>query len=276
MLPILRRSPLRRQLRRPPSEHHQYGGRPPFPGHRPYAPLHNGTYPGHQTYVRSRKRTCPPVARMTTRQQFDIIKACADPNLFGLWFKDRDTWQAWFAFLAALFALEMTPEQLELFRRHTGRQDPPASPRQRSLAHCRPSRRQIFHDGFDCCILSQDSAITANLQQGERSTVAVIAADPEAGQSDYALCRALLTQIPMLARTVERETAEAIDLRDRVTIEVTTASHDHREDTHMRLSSQTKLPSGGRTRILQIQILQYLTLCVRDGDDPRITAYIMR
>ena len=37
-----------------------------------------------------------------------ILKAVRDPNLFAPWFKDRVTWTAWFAFLAALFALPMT------------------------------------------------------------------------------------------------------------------------------------------------------------------------
>ncbi len=37
---------------------------------------------------------------------FDIIKACSDPNLFGLWFRDKSTWKMWLVFLAALFALE--------------------------------------------------------------------------------------------------------------------------------------------------------------------------
>ena len=46
---------------------------------------------------------------MTTKRDFDIIKAINDPNIFGLWFRDKDTWQSWFAFLQALFALPMDP-----------------------------------------------------------------------------------------------------------------------------------------------------------------------
>ena len=62
------------------------------------------------------------------------------------------------------------------------------------------------------------------LQQGERATIAVIAADRKQARTILRYARALLTQIPMLAKTVQRETAEAFDLRNRVTIEVTTAS----------------------------------------------------
>jgi hypothetical protein len=45
--------------------------------------------------------------------------------LFARWFKDHDTWQAWFAFLSALFALPMPPEQRAVFERCTGRATPP-------------------------------------------------------------------------------------------------------------------------------------------------------
>ena len=47
----------------------------------------------------------------------DVIRQPA----FGQWFKDRTTWEAWFAFLAALFGLPMTPEQLAIYQRCTGR-----------------------------------------------------------------------------------------------------------------------------------------------------------
>src|SRR4029077_7710599 len=57
-----------------------------------------------------------------------ILKAMGDRNLFGPWFKDKITWQAWTAFLAALFALPMTEEQLALFKVCTGRDPAPVTP----------------------------------------------------------------------------------------------------------------------------------------------------
>ena len=36
-----------------------------------------------------------------------ILDARGDPNLFAPWFRDAETWSAWRAFLAALFALPM-------------------------------------------------------------------------------------------------------------------------------------------------------------------------
>ena len=39
-----------------------------------------------------------------------ILDTLTDPRLFARWFRDPNTWAAWLAFLAALFALPMTPE----------------------------------------------------------------------------------------------------------------------------------------------------------------------
>ena len=57
-----------------------------------------------------------------------IIDLCDDPNVFGLWFKDRATWQAWFAFLAVLFGLPLTAEQFAIYTACTGRTAAPTGP----------------------------------------------------------------------------------------------------------------------------------------------------
>ena len=57
-----------------------------------------------------------------------ILDALRDPQLFRPWFRDLETWRAWQAVLAAIFALPMEPADLELFRRHTGRSEPPSAP----------------------------------------------------------------------------------------------------------------------------------------------------
>jgi hypothetical protein len=46
------------------------------------------------------------------------------------------TWDAWRTFLAALFALPLTPEQLEVYQRHTGRSAPPTEPAQEAWLVC--------------------------------------------------------------------------------------------------------------------------------------------
>src|ERR1043166_4001611 len=53
-----------------------------------------------------------------------ILDAVADENLFARWFRDPGTWAAWFAFLASLFALPMSREQIAIYQRCTGRHNP--------------------------------------------------------------------------------------------------------------------------------------------------------
>ena len=54
-----------------------------------------------------------------------ILDALDDEHLFQPFFAEDSGWAAWRVFLAALFGLPLTDEQLELYRRHTGREAPP-------------------------------------------------------------------------------------------------------------------------------------------------------
>ena len=65
----------------------------------------------------------------------NITQALDDANVFGGQFRGG-TWDAWRTFLAALFALPLTPEQLEVYQRHTGRSVPPIEPAQEAWLVC--------------------------------------------------------------------------------------------------------------------------------------------
>jgi hypothetical protein len=56
-----------------------------------------------------------------------IIQCLDDPRLFAPHFKGG-SWGPWKAWLAALFALPMSDDQLALYRAHTGRTDAPTTP----------------------------------------------------------------------------------------------------------------------------------------------------
>ena len=57
----------------------------------------------------------------------NILRALDDPKVFPPFFRGS-SWQAWRVFLAALFGLPLTPEQLALYTRYTGRTITPTSP----------------------------------------------------------------------------------------------------------------------------------------------------
>src|SRR5262245_63630346 len=84
------------------------------------------------------RRRLPPHTPIT------ILEAIADSHLFAPHFKDRQTWTAWFAFLAALFALPLTPEQLAIYQRHTGRTLPPSQPLHEAWLLCGRRAGQSF------------------------------------------------------------------------------------------------------------------------------------
>jgi hypothetical protein len=61
-------------------------------------------------------------------QPISILDASANGSIFSGWFRNRASWAPWFAFLAVLFGLPLTAEQLTLYQACTGRTAPPVGP----------------------------------------------------------------------------------------------------------------------------------------------------
>lgn len=154
----------------------------------------------------------------------NILQACRSPKVFGPWFKDPSTWQAWFAFLAALFGLPMTDDQLATYRKHTGRLSPPEGVQREAWLICGRRAGKSFIMALVAVFLATFRNYREYLQPGERATVAVIAADRKQARIVLRYIRAMLTGIPTFKAMLERETAEGFDLVGQVTIEVATAS----------------------------------------------------
>lgn len=154
-----------------------------------------------------------------------ILEACDSPALFGRWFKTAATWRAWFIFLRALFGLPIAEDDRELWERCTARRWLPDS--------------GGFHEAWLICgrragkslILALVAVFLATFRDwapyfspGERGTVMVIAADRRQARVIFRYALALLRKVPALAALIERETADAIDLSNGVTIEILTAN----------------------------------------------------
>ena len=156
--------------------------------------------------------------------KFDILTAIEDENLFGSWFAGQDSWAAWKAFLAALFALPMTAEQLKTYRLCTGRKSPPKKVASEAWLCIGRRGGKSFMLAVIACYLACFKDFRHKLAPGERGTVMIIASDRKQARVIMRYVTALLTEIPMLNSMVERQTAESIDLTTRVTLEVHTAS----------------------------------------------------
>jgi hypothetical protein len=162
---------------------------------------------------------------MSNRRKFTLLDAVDDPQLFKPWFRDRTTWASWFTFLRALFGLPLTSSEVALYQECTGRSEPPTQPASESWLICGRRSGKSFMLALCATYLACFHSYRQYLAPGERGTVMVIAADRRQSRVVLRFIRALLMQVPMLRKLVERETAESFDLNTSVTIEVATASY---------------------------------------------------
>jgi len=159
-----------------------------------------------------------------TKPTVTILDACGDPALFARWFRNTETWRAWFAFLRVLFGLSMSSDDLELFRRCTARETPPAGGARECWLVCGRRAGKSFMLALVAVFLACFWDWSQYLSPGERGTVMVIAADKKQARVIYRYAVALLREVPMLKALISRDTAEAIDLTNGITIELLTAS----------------------------------------------------
>jgi hypothetical protein len=154
----------------------------------------------------------------------DIIATTRNAALFKPWFKDPRTWAAWFAFLKALFGLEMTAEDLAVFRACTGRDSPPSDAVTEAWLVCGRRAGKSLTLALVTVYLAMSRDWTAYLQPGERGTVMIIAADRRQARTIFRYIASMLKDVEVLARMVERETADTLELTNQVSIEIQTAS----------------------------------------------------
>ena len=153
-----------------------------------------------------------------------ILEVMRDPGLFGAWFTPATLWRAWQAFLAALFGLPMDEPLLERYRQHTGRQTPPTTPATEGwlIVGRRGGKSRIA--ALVAVFVAAFRDYRPILAPGERGVVMVIAADRSQARVVLRYITGLLDGVPMLRALVERRTAEALHLSNRISIEVHTAS----------------------------------------------------
>src|SRR5262245_29053388 len=161
---------------------------------------------------------------MRRRLTMTLLEAMADKNLFAPWFKDPTNWAAWRAFIAALFALPMTPEQQLIYQQCTGRNAPPSAPAPEAWLICGRRAGKSFILALCAVFLACFFDYRRALSPGERGTVLIIATNSRQARVIFRYVSALLTHIPMLAQMIERETTDSFDLNNATTIEVHIAS----------------------------------------------------
>jgi hypothetical protein len=149
----------------------------------------------------------------------NILDAIADPKVFGQHFKGN-SWDAWKVFLCALFALPMSAEQLEVFRRHTGRKEPPTQPAREAWLICGRRAGKSYILATIAVFLACFRDWRPLLGPGEFGTIMIVAEDKRQCRAILRFIRGLLRGSPMLAKTIVSETTESVTLKNRIVIEV--------------------------------------------------------
>jgi len=155
----------------------------------------------------------------------NIIEACHDEHLFKPLFRDLSTWRNWMTILRAIFALQMDEEEKIVFTSLTGRETPPVQQVEECWLVCGRRAGKSFVVSLVATFLACFRDYRPYLGPGERGTLMLIATDRRQARTIMRYITALLQSVPMLAAMIERQDSESIDLNNRVSIEIMTASH---------------------------------------------------
>ena len=152
-----------------------------------------------------------------------IIQAMDDPELFAPLFKG-ESWNAWRAFLTAMFGLPMDEATLARYQHHTGRKTAPmtAFVEAALIVGRRGGKSRVL--ALIAVFLSVFRDYRDQLAPGEAATVAVIAADRKQARSVMRFMLGMFGAVPMLVDMIASQTAESITLTNGVVIEIHTAS----------------------------------------------------
>src|ERR1700722_11996966 len=112
-----------------------------------------------------------------TARAFSIIDAISDQRRFGQAFRDLNSWRAWLAFLAALFALPMSKDEAGIWRECTGRESVPGKPFTEAWLVCGRRSGKSFIMALIAVFLACFRDYRAYLGPGEKCSVMVVSAD---------------------------------------------------------------------------------------------------
>jgi len=161
---------------------------------------------------------------MNGRNTVTIIEAIEDQNLFGPLFRDQSTWFNWKVFLKALFGLEMDRNELEIYRKYTGRSKPPGERTQEAFAIVGRRGGKSFISAIIACYLALFYDWRPYLSPGEYGWIMVIASDREQARVILNYIKAIL-KLKIFKKQVEKELAWEIRLSNQIIIAIKTCDY---------------------------------------------------
>ena len=155
----------------------------------------------------------------------DILACIDDGAWWRPWFNKGD-WRAWKVFLKAAFGIGLMDDaELAIFRQCTGRTTPPN--KQCSEAWAIAGRRGGKSRIMSLCAASLAGFVDwrEHLAPGEVATCHVLASNRKQARVVFRYIRSLFVDHPTLSRLVARELDDALELTNKVVIEVQTANY---------------------------------------------------
>jgi hypothetical protein len=152
-----------------------------------------------------------------------IVNELEDKYIWGTHFSD-DSWLPWKCFLRVLHGEKLSQDQLALYTKCTGRTVPPTKPFTEAalIVGRRGGKSRIL--ALNAVHLATCRDYSPFLAAGEVATVAVLAANRDQARSIFRYISGFFKSVPLLSPLVQDEKAESIILKNRVVIEVATAS----------------------------------------------------
>lgn len=161
------------------------------------------------------------------KPQLDIIDRIRSKHYFGSLpaFRELESWTSWVAWLKAIFALEMSPAELALYRKCTGRQNPPANEPAEAFTIVGRRGGKSFISALTAVHVACFREYRRFLNAGETAAVIVLARDRDQAKIVFRYVKGILNSIPLLAKMVIAERADEIELNNSVTIMVKTSDY---------------------------------------------------
>jgi hypothetical protein len=157
------------------------------------------------------------IARTTLRRALD------DPVLLGSVLVG-ESWKAWRCLLLATMGERLNEDELEIFRRFTGRTEAPKSRVEESLYLIGRRGGKDRAASVLACYLATLVDWSPMLAKGERGLVLCIGPDQRQAKITRDYIEGVLNASPLLRGLISNRTADTVELNNRISIEVRAAS----------------------------------------------------
>lgn len=161
---------------------------------------------------------------MSYAPAYSYAEACKDPDLFGPWFA-ADSWGAWHVIDKAMFGEPLNDAEMDIFHDLTGRVESPSQPVSEVWAVCgRRSGKDVKAASLVAYLATfgaEQYGYLSRLVRGERGVVQALAVDRDQAKVVLGYIKAFFEQ-PILRKTVKKETNDGIELKNGLSIEITT------------------------------------------------------